>query len=100
MSLMHNPPHPGEVLREWLEGHTTTDAADKLGVARVTLSRILNGAAGISAEMDVRLGRALGTSPGFWLRMQAERDLWIAGKTLKAKVRKIIPDSGRIASAA
>ncbi len=100
MSLMHNPPHPGAVLREWLQGHTTTDAADKLGVARVTLSRILNGAAGISAEMDLRLARALGTSPGFWLRMQGERDLWQAGKTLKAKVGKIIPDSERIADVA
>ncbi len=100
MSLMHDPPHPGELLREWLEGHTTTEAADKLGVARVTLSRILNGAAGISAEMDLRLSRALGTSPGFWLRMQAERDLWIASKTLKGKVRKIIQDAQRIANAA
>ena len=49
---MHNPPHPGEVLREWLEGVTATDAAARLGVTRVAFSRILNGAAGISAEMD------------------------------------------------
>lgn len=100
MSLMHNPPHPGEVLREWLAGHTTTEAAEKLGVVRVTLSSILNGAASISAEMDLRLSHALGTSPGFWLRLQDGRDPWIASKTLKGKVRKIIPDAERIANAA
>ena len=75
---MFNPPHPGELLREWLEGHTVTEAASKLGVSRVTLSRVLNGAAAISAEMDVRLHRALGTTPGLWLNMQAAYDLWHA----------------------
>lgn len=100
MSLMHNPPHPGEVLRDWLEGHTTTEAAEKLGVARVTLSRILNGSAGISAEMDLRLSQALGTTPGFWIRMQAERDLSVARKSFRAKVRKIIPNTARVSKAA
>ena len=59
---MHNPPHPGEVLREWLEGVTVTDAAERLGVTRAALSRVLNGAAGISPEMDLRLHKALGTT--------------------------------------
>ena len=63
---MHNPPHPGEVLREWLEGVTATDAAARLGVTRVAFSRILNGAAGLSAEMDLRLSKALNTTPGMW----------------------------------
>ncbi|RNF85388.1 HigA family addiction module antitoxin [Montanilutibacter psychrotolerans] len=100
MSLMHNPPHPGEVLRDWLEGHTTTEAAKKLGVARVTLSRILNGSAGISAEMDLRLSQALGTTPGFWVRMQAERDLAEAKKSFRIKVKKIIPAAARVTEAA
>lgn len=100
MSLMYNPPHPGEVLRDWLEGHTTTAAAEKLGVARVTLSRILNGSAGISAEMDLRLSQALGTTPGFWIKMQAERDLSEAKKTFHVKVKKIIPNSNRVTEAA
>lgn len=100
MSLMHNPPHPGAVLRDWLEGHTTTDAAKNLGVSRVTLSRILNGSAGISADMDLRLSLALGTTPGLWIRMQAERDLSEARKSFRAKVKKIAPAVDRANSSA
>jgi len=86
---MHNPPHPGEVLREWLSDITVTDAAAHLGVTRVALSRVLNGAAGISAEMDIRLSKALGTTPGTWYTMQASFDLWQAQKTFRGKVRPI-----------
>lgn len=88
---MFNPPHPGLVLREWLEGHTVTEAASKLGVSRVTLSRVLNGAAAVSAEMDVRLHRALGTSLGSWLGMQSAYDLWHAHRAFKGKVQRIRP---------
>ena len=56
MTRMHNPPHPGEVLREYLGGVTVTDAARCLGVGRVTLQRIVTGAAGISPDMAYRLG--------------------------------------------
>ena len=87
--MMHNPPHPGEVLREWLTEITVTDAAARLGVTRAALSRVLNGAAGISAEMDLRLAKALGSTPGSWLSMQADYDLWQAQKTFRAKVRRI-----------
>lgn len=81
MSRMHNPPHPGAVLREWLpEEMTVTDAAASLKVARVTLSKILNGNAGISADMALRLSQWLGTSPDMWMGMQAQFDLWQAGK--------------------
>jgi addiction module HigA family antidote len=83
MAQMHNPPHPGEVLSGWLEGIEVTQAAKSLGVTRVTLSRLLNGAAGVSAEMDLRLSKALGTSPGLWLGMQSAFDLWKAGKVAK-----------------
>lgn len=86
---MHNPPHPGEILREWLAGVTVTEAAVSLGVTRAMLSRILNGASAISADMDVRLSRALGTSPGFWLGLQTDFDLWRAQKRFKARVRRI-----------
>ena len=65
---MHNPAHPGEVLKEYLpENLSITDAAHHLGITRAALSRILNTRAGISAEMDLMLSDALGTSPGFWL---------------------------------
>jgi addiction module HigA family antidote len=79
MFAMHDPTHPGEVLREYLpEEMSVTEAAERLGVSRQALSAILNGRAGISAEMDLRLAQALGTTPGFWLRIQVQRDLWEA----------------------
>ncbi len=82
---MHNPPHPGAILREWLSGVPVTEAAGSLGTTRVALSRILNGRAGISAEMDVRLSRALGTTPGFWLGLNADHSLWKAQRCFKVK---------------
>ena len=78
---MHNPPHPGEVLRELcLEPLelTVTDAAKGLGVSRKTLSAILNGRAGISPEMAIRLSKAFGTSAESWLNQQMQYDLWVA----------------------
>ena len=89
MTAMHNPPHPGEVLREWLDGITITDAAERLGVTRVALSRVLNGAAGISPDMDLRLSAALNTTPGSWYAMQGNFDMWQARKRFRAKVRRI-----------
>ena len=73
MSRMHNPPHPGEVLREWLpEGMTVTSAAKELQVSRVTLSKVLNGNGGITAQMALRLSAWLGTSPDVWMGMQTQ----------------------------
>lgn len=89
MTEMHNPPHPGEVLREWLSEISVTDAAEHLGVTRAALSRVLNGAAGVSADMDLRLSKALGTTPGLWYGMQGDYDLWQAKRHFKAKVRPI-----------
>jgi len=86
---MHNPPHPGEVLREYLGAITVTDAAKQLGVARVTLQRIVNGAAGISADMAYRLGEAFGTSPELWAGMQLQFDLHEAGKVKRPKIGRI-----------
>jgi len=90
MSRMHNPPHPGAVLREWLpEGMTVTDAAAALQVARVTLSKILNGSAGISADMALRLAQWLGTSPDLWLGLQTQYDLWQAGKQKRPVIEPV-----------
>lgn len=78
---MFNPPHPGEVLRAlYLEplGLTVTRAAEALGVSRKTLSAILNGKAGISPEMAIRLSMAFDTSAESWLNQQAQYDLWLA----------------------
>jgi addiction module HigA family antidote len=91
--LMHNPPHPGEVLRELcLEplGVSVTEAANALGVSRKTLSSILNGRAGISPEMAVRLSIAFGTSAQSWLNQQVLFDLWQAEKGRRhLRVRKL-----------
>jgi len=87
---MFNPPHPGEVLREYLLDVSVTDAAKHLGVTRVALSRILNGSAGISAEMALRLSDALGTSPELWVGMQSQYDLWHASKKRRPKIKRLI----------
>ena len=96
MAAMHNPPHPGEVLREWLSEITVTEAAMRLGVTRVALSRVLNSSAGISPEMDLRLSKALGTTPGIWLNMQADYDLWQAQRHFHAKVKLIRLSESRV----
>ena len=78
---MHNPPHPGEVLRALcLEplGVSVTNAARALGVSRKTLSGIINGRVGISPEMAVRLSLAFDTTAESWLAQQLQYDLWRA----------------------
>ena len=72
---MHNPAHPGAVLKEWLADISVTAAAERLGVSRLSLSKVLNENGGISPDMDLRLSKALGTSQGFWYRMQAQWDM-------------------------
>ena len=83
---MHNPPHPGEILRMLcLEplGLTVTAAAQALGVSRKTLSSIVNGRAGISPEMAVRLSIAFDTTAESWLNQQTQFDLWHAEQSRK-----------------
>jgi addiction module HigA family antidote len=76
---MHNPAHPGEILREWFpESMTVTEAAKALQVSRVTLSKVLNGKSSITAGMALRLSIWLNTSPDIWLEMQTQWDLWQA----------------------
>lgn len=90
MSRMHNPAHPGEVLREWLpEGMTVTSAAKELQVSRVTLSKVLNGNGGITAQMALRLSAWLGTSPDVWLEMQTQWDLWQAEQQPGPKIKPL-----------
>ena len=85
---MHNPPHPGLVLREYLGDMSVSAAAAHLHVTRVTLSRVLNGKAGISAAMALRLAAAWGTSPEFWTNMQAQFDLWRESRKRQPVVRR------------
>jgi addiction module HigA family antidote len=86
---MFNPPHPGHVLRDYLGNVSVTDAARHLRVTRVALSRILNGNAGISAEMALRLSDALGTTPELWTGMQAQYDLWQASRKRRKKITRL-----------
>jgi len=92
--LMHNPPHPGEIIRELcLEplGISVTEAAKALGVSRKTLSAILNGRAGVSPEMAVRLSIAFDTSAESWMNQQVQFDLWIAERHRKGlKVDRLV----------
>jgi antitoxin HigA-1 len=94
MSRMHQPPHPGETLREDILpalGVSVTEAADQLGVARPTLSKVLNGRAAISPEMALRLEKWLGVENGgradVWLAEQTAYDLWQAREKFNADVK-------------
>lgn len=78
-SIMNNPPHVGEILRElYLEPYniSVTDAAEKLGVTRQALSRLVNEKTGISIEMAIRLAKAFNTSPDFWVNLEKQYELW------------------------
>ncbi|MGA2936290.1 MAG: HigA family addiction module antitoxin [Syntrophobacteraceae bacterium] len=84
---MHNPPHPGEIIREQcIEplGLTITAAAKGLGVTRKALSELVNGHSGVSPEMAIRLSKAFGSSPETWLRLQLQYDLWRAKRRAAA----------------
>ena len=96
---MKNPPHPGRIIRqECIEplGLTITDAAARLGVKRQTLNNLVNGRAGISPEMSIRLAKAFGSRPEVWLGLQMQYDLAQAEKTAhRIKVHRITAASGR-----
>ncbi|MES1950661.1 XRE family plasmid maintenance system antidote protein [Salinisphaera sp. S4-8] len=82
---MHNPPHPGEFIRDvYMQpfGITGRTLAGKLGVSPSTLNRVLKGTSGISSEMALRLSKALGRSPESWMAMQDQYELWQARRTI------------------
>ncbi len=90
---MHNPPHPGEFIREVYItpfGLSVRKVAENLSVSPSTLNRLLNGESNISPEMALRLSKALGRSPESWLSMQDHYDLWHARKNISLKqVKKL-----------
>lgn len=91
--MMHNPPHPGEVLREDVIaplGLSVTDAADRLAMSRVALSRVLNGKAGISPDLAVRLEQAGAGTAQAWVAMQANYDLWRALQHEQPPVKPLV----------
>jgi addiction module HigA family antidote len=91
---MHNPPHPGEVLREWIpQDMTVTEAANALQINRVTLSNLLNGKASVTANIALRLSAWLGTSADLWLGMQNQWDLWQASRQPRPKIKPLVRDA-------
>ena len=86
---MYNPAHPGRILVNYLQGRSVTEVARHLGVTRPALSRVLNGKAGISADMALRISEAFGTEPELWLRLQDQRDLWIASRKKRVRVKPL-----------
>lgn len=85
--IMNNPPHVGEILRElYLEplNISVTEVADRLGITRQALSRLVNEKTGISAELSIRLSKAFNTSPDFWMNLEKQYELWQALKKHKS----------------
>ncbi len=99
MPRMYNPPHPGELLREYLGSMQVGEAAKRLRVARSTLSRLLNGHTSFTAAMALRLADALGTEPEVWLDLQQQYDLWHAARRRRPKVDRF-SFSGSVRNAA
>ena len=86
MTMMHNPASPGELLKEFLGDRTATQLAEHIGVARATISRILNGRTDITTDLSIRLGEALGLSPDFFSKAQLQYDLWTESQKKRPKI--------------
>ncbi|MGH8190996.1 MAG: HigA family addiction module antitoxin [Rhodanobacteraceae bacterium] len=90
--MMKNPPHPGALLREDVLvplGIEVTDAAQRLGVSRTTLSRVINGRAGISPDLALRLEQAGVSTARFWMTLQANYELAQAAHRQRPKVQRL-----------
>ena len=89
MATMYNPASPGELLREFLGERSVNELAAHIGVARATVSRILNGRTAITVDMSIRLGQALSLSPEFFTRAQVQYDHWLAAQQKRPKIRPL-----------
>jgi addiction module HigA family antidote len=87
MTMMHNPASQSELLKEFLRDTTATQLAEHIGVARATISRILNGRTAITMDLSIRLGEALALSPDFFSKAQLQYDMWIESKKKRPKIR-------------
>jgi len=89
MKMMHNPAAPGELLKEFLGDISVTELANHIGVARATISRILNGRTAVTMELSIRLGEALALSPDFFSKAQLQRDLWVESQKRRRKIKPL-----------
>lgn len=92
---MHNPPHPGATLKEGLDAMkmSVTQFAAHIGVSRVALSRVINGRAGFTPEMSIRVAQAFGQpSDDIWFKMQNDHDFWQVSQKKRKKVRELTWD--------
>jgi antitoxin HigA-1 len=90
---IHNPAHPGELLSEYLDAGdiTITEMAERIGVSRKLVSELVHGKARITVPMSRKLGRALNTTPGIWLRLQQQRDEWEISRMPDRDLKHIKP---------
>jgi addiction module HigA family antidote len=88
-SNMYNPASPGELLKEFIGDRSVSDVAAHIGVARATLSRIINGHNAVSVDLSIRLGEALGMSPDFFSNAQLQYDLWLESKKKRRKIKPL-----------
>jgi addiction module HigA family antidote len=92
---MHDPAHPGDLLAGWLNDlhiDLATFAA-KHGISATFLSRVAQSTEGITVDLDRHLTTALGTTPGYWMSLQNQRDVWIALMVTKANAIRRISES-------
>jgi addiction module HigA family antidote len=89
MTMMFSPASPGELLKDFLGKRTATELANHIGVARATISRILNGRTAISVDLSIRLGEALALSPDFFSKAQLQYDLWMESRKKRQKIKPL-----------
>jgi addiction module HigA family antidote len=89
MARMYNPPHPGKLVKEYLGERSVTEVAEHIGVTRTALSRVINGQAGVSAEMSIRLGEAFNTSTDIFYKLQQQYDFWQAERAHRKQIRPL-----------
>lgn len=89
MAILYSPTSPGELLKEFLGDTAATELAQRIGVARATISRILNGRTAVTVDLSIRLGQALGLSPDFFAKAQLQYDLWIELQKKRPKIKRL-----------
>ena len=89
LNRMYNPASPGELLREFMGPHSATELARHIGVARATISRILNDRTAVTTDLSIRLGEAFSLSPDFFSKAQLQRDLWVATQRKRRKIKPL-----------